>query len=319
MDALSQTNKKLTETSNVIASTVSEQFRDPISWRLVFTSARGIENLHIYFWIFKDLFWSLGYVYPGSTFGCLALLLNVMLFIDEIKKRNSEEIYFLIPMFLWLFGNFWWMMNEFTYIDHKSDRREQGGWIILSGVVLCEIYFICYNFKWFTSIIKNNDYSIDLYNLNGYKSPVSVFSYWRQYEFFHMMCWMIKDVGWNFRLQYLWIIGVIVTLITSVDFLRISFKCKKMAVDFSHYMSQLIWLIANIVWSAGELFMLTSDDTHSIFVTEPMTCRWLASIILLSAFIPIIVLYLIWLPMSYYKIINYNIEMDKCDISYDNV
>lgn len=252
------------------AMKASEKFENSLSTRLFLMSPRGVENVHIYLWILKDIFWALGYVYAGSTFGCAALAWTAFLFFNALKARVTEELYFLVPMFLWLFGNFWWMRTEF--IDNKNtiSGREQGGYIMLTGMIFAQLYYII--FKW-TGWLKSDEFAVSRYIRNGYVPYFKCFENWRKYEFFHIVCWIGKDIGWNFKLKYLWVICVFLTVIVSLDFIRVSAKSKKNAVDLTHYITQFVWLCANIVWSAGEIFELTSDDTHSIFIADPITCR----------------------------------------------
>lgn len=73
---------------------------------------------------------------------------------------------------------------------------------------------------------------------------------------------------------------------------------KKMFVDFSHYLAQLIWICSNLTWAGVELFSNTNDDPKGYNQLVRPNGRLVAGFILLMAFIPIIFLYLVWLPMT---------------------
>lgn len=302
---------------NEITNKISSEFKDSLSWRLFCLSVRGTENVHIYLWILKDLSWSLGYAYSGITFGLLALIWALCLFANTVKLKNTEEVYFLVPMFLWLFGNFWWMLNEFSGKDIYLAGRQQAGYIMLTAIIICQLFFIFFNFNWFTKYIENSEYNINTYAKSGYIPFTSYFKNWRQYEFFHMLCWIGKDISWNFLQKQMWFVFVTLTLVVSIDFIRVSAKGERRAVDFTHYLIQLIWLCANIVWSSGEVFELTSDDTHSIFTSDPITCRWLSAIILVCSYIPILLLYLVWIPLSYFGRIKEDYDIDVYEVQED--
>jgi hypothetical protein len=296
-------NSFINKSTNDLTNGLASKFNAVFSSRLFF-SVRGADNVHIYLWILKDLFWSLGYVYAGTTFGLLALLWLTVMFYNSFGMKNTQELYYFVPLFLWLYGNFWWMRSEFSNPYDSSVGREQGGYIMLAGMAIAQIYFIIFKCDCTKKWLKNNEASENLYQNHGYIPSISFFENWRQYEFFHVMCWIGKDISWNFLIKPMWLIFVCFTLIVSLDFIRVSLKNKKLAVDLTHYIVQFMWLCANIVWSSGELFSLTTDDIHSLFITDPLTCRWISSVILLCSYIPIIILYTCWIILSYRGKIN---------------
>jgi hypothetical protein len=292
-----------------IVGRISEKFQLKASTRLIFFSARGVQNVHIYLWCMYDLLWSLNYVTAGMVFSCLALAWATFLFYHV--RNNSEELYFLVPIWLQLIGNLIWLKSEFGGAGSDLQGRYIGGYIILAGAILAQIYFIARvsKFEIFRKLLKNNKDTIAIYEKNGFVSYFSLFENWRQYEFFHTMCWIISDVAWCFKIKWLWFISIFITSIISLDFIRVTMKTKKLAMDLTHYIVLLMWLISNFIWSAGELFEITSDDTHSLFIPDPITCRWLSAVVLALAFVPIIILYVIWIPFSYFGIINEEHDM----------
>ena len=77
-----------------------------LDWLL---SIRGAENLYMYFWLLKDLSWSQNWYWPAYVFGSLAIAWAFVLVCNTLYDQATNEIFFSTAVFLWLFGNFWWM------------------------------------------------------------------------------------------------------------------------------------------------------------------------------------------------------------------
>lgn len=285
---------------------LSTKFSTPLSVRLFF-SVRGTENLHVYLWLLKDLFWCLGYVYASSAFGSLALIFTASMFVSAFKMKNTEEMYFLVHVFVWLFSNFWWMRSELAPTYYNTNGREQSGYMLFGANIFAMLYYII--FKWRpVGFFKNNESIVCRYENAGFKPYFTYFENWRQYEFLHITCWALKDQSWMFKTAFLWVPSVILTLSISVDFIRVALKTQKNATDLTHYIVQLLWLSGNIIWSAGEIFNITPDTINPLFYPNSMSCRWVASIVFTVAFVPILVFYMLWIPLSYYELIR---ELDE--------
>lgn len=141
----------------------------------------------------------------------------------------------------------------------------------------------------------------------------SYFKNWRQYEYVHMLCWLCKDFAWNRGQKELWIIALIPTVLVGVDFIHESYV-NNYVVDFAHYSAQLMWVGANAAWSLGELFFPLYDDAISVTDTSDValhTGRWWASLLLLLAFVPIALLYLVWLPWVLYHALREKQEKEQ--------
>lgn len=284
---------------------ISSKFNDEFSKNLLF-SVRGIENFHIYLWLLKDLCWSLDYTICGTIFGVCAMFFTIVIMYNRFTFGNTEEVLFSIPLCLWLFGNFWWMRTEFVDDQTKinSQGRVEASWILISAYCVALLYYIVLKW-WPKNFIKNNDLVVMLYVRNGYSPYFTFFENWKQYEFFHMVCWLTKDIGWCILNKYVWFVAVITVLIVSIDFIRYALNAKRCAMDLTHYIIQLIWLIGNIVWSTGEIFNLSRDTPHTIFSQpNPITSRWLASIIFTFAFSIVIIFNAIWIILSKLKFIS---------------
>ena len=70
-------------------------------------------------------------------------------------------------------------------------------------------------------------------------------------------------------------------------------------IDFAHYTAQMIWVIANAAWAGAELYTPDLDDPFPLrpaagaYPTALQTGRWWAAVLLVCAFVPIVLLYVL--------------------------
>jgi hypothetical protein len=64
-------------------------------------SFRGMENLHLYLWLLKDLSWAQNWYYSGLIFGSLAVSLSFLLMCNAIYVRATNEIFVSAAIFIW--------------------------------------------------------------------------------------------------------------------------------------------------------------------------------------------------------------------------
>lgn len=276
----------------MIITRISSGFSYAFSPEIFFT-IRGCENVHIYFWIAKDLGWILNNKI-GIFFGLLALLWLGVLLYHAIKNKNNEEKYFLVPTFLWLFANFLWMTGNLLY--GTDVYRFPAGCLMMIGLVMIVYYFVSLKNK---EMFIPDEKVTKLYNQEGLIPRFSFFNTWRRYEFCHVFFWLLKDYSWCSGDKMLWFVGAIPTLIVSFDFVITSSVNKKMTVDMCHYIAQLLWIFSNLTWALVELFNVGSDNGLTYYRgTDHPNGRYVASIILIFAYLPIVLLYLIWLPLT---------------------
>lgn len=304
--------KIIEDSSKYIANT----FTSPLTYKL-FYSVRYIENIHLYWWLLKDLGWSLGLVDLGITFGIIAIIWICALFYHAYELNSGEEMYFVIAVFLWLLGNFLWMNGELENNDDDIGRLD-GRYSMIFGIILIVFYHIFVKILNFFQI-KDNIKADKMYNEAGLKSRFSYFTTFRQYELFHIFCWLLKDLCWNANIKVLWSIFVLPTFFISFDFIWLCSHNKKMTIDMCHYISQFIWVSANIIWAYGELFVTKfPDEPQKLFYPEKITYRWFSSVLLVCAWLPIIILYFLWIPLTYFKHIN-TTEYTETNIELSNV
>ena len=75
-----------------------------------------------------------------------------------------------------------------------------------------------------------------------------------------------------------------------------------MIIDHAHYCAQFLWVMGNWTWALGEIYYSNRDKPHPLWEINSdeatKTCRFYSSWILVIAYIPIMVLYCIWLPLT---------------------
>lgn len=276
--------------------TIINGFTYPFDPRIFFT-IRGCENVHIYFWICKDLGWIFDCKEVGMLFGTCALLWMIILGYNYYKEKDFEEVYFLLPTFLWLFANYLWMTGNLIY--GTDIFRFCSSCIMMIGLVSIIFYFAFLKKK---NFFLSNFGKSQSYVTNGLICRFKSIGSWRRYEFAHMFFWLLKDYCWCSKDKIMWLAGAIPTIYISIDLIIVTWKNKGLFVDLVHYLSQLIWVFSNITWAFSELFYLDSDLPPNYHnkkeFGDGLTGRTIASLLLILSWIPIVVLYFIWLPLT---------------------
>lgn len=154
----------------------------------------------------------------------------------------------------------------------------------------------------------SSDYDHSIYARPGLKCRFSYFKYWRQYEHAHTLCWLGKDLSWNQYNPYFWAICTLPTLVIAADFMWVTFRTKCMMEDTMHYLAQFIWVIGNMMWAIGNVFVTDFDDSDdsamNMFIMDAAArarLRNWGSWMLFVAYWPLIILYLVWIPLTYYN------------------
>ncbi len=78
---------------------------------------RKMENLHIVFWLFKDVAWCMGWRPLGIVMIIPTLLISVI--IAWRTRQYVSELCHNIAISLWISANSYWMVSEFLHFDTK--------------------------------------------------------------------------------------------------------------------------------------------------------------------------------------------------------
>jgi hypothetical protein len=79
---------------------------------------RIIENLHIVFWLFKDLAWCL--LWRPLGVAMIVPTLCIAVYIVWQNRHIASELYHNLAVMFWIMANSFWMVSEFFKFDAKK-------------------------------------------------------------------------------------------------------------------------------------------------------------------------------------------------------
>eukprot|EP01041_Mallomonas_annulata_P000343 gene343-612_t len=270
-----------------------------------YLTIRGAECLHIYLWIAKDWSWTQDWYYAGLLFGSAAVAWAVYLLFRAIRIGNYQEVYHGIAQNIWLFANLWWMQGElhdYMYPDEPTmiDRRQQdSGYMMVAALCWLAIYYLILKPL---NVLPMSEHARNMYDDTGLKCRIPLmFNSWRQYENIHILFWLGKDCAWNLLIPVMWIVFLVPTIMLAFDFMIMACTVKTLMIERAHYTAQFTWVVGNMVWALGEFYFASYDEPLSLGTRNydaRKTPRWWSSWILFMAYVPIVILYLVWIPLT---------------------
>jgi hypothetical protein len=78
---------------------------------------RALENLHILFWLLKDISWCTGLKPLGITM--IFPTLSIAIYITITNRKVVSELAHNLAITFWIFANSMWMVFEFTETDAR--------------------------------------------------------------------------------------------------------------------------------------------------------------------------------------------------------
>jgi hypothetical protein len=99
---------------------------------------RKIENLHIVFWLLKDLCW----VMLWKPLGLLMIIptISAAVLITWQTRQIRSELLHNVAVVLWIMANAYWMITEFFFSD-DSLRYYAVIPFVLGLIAICYYYF----------------------------------------------------------------------------------------------------------------------------------------------------------------------------------
>ncbi|MEI2750884.1 MAG: hypothetical protein V9E88_19290 [Ferruginibacter sp.] len=79
---------------------------------------RKMENLHIVFWLFKDIAWCMIWRPLGVAMIFPTLIISIV--IAWRTRQYMSELCHNIAITLWISANSYWMISEFFHFDTKA-------------------------------------------------------------------------------------------------------------------------------------------------------------------------------------------------------
>ena len=105
---------------------------------------RKFENLHIVFWLFKDMSWCMEW----KTLGICMIIptISISIYTTLKMKYLKSELYHNIAVLFWIIANSYWMISEFIGIDeiillNGVQGKHLALLPFLAGVIILAIYY----------------------------------------------------------------------------------------------------------------------------------------------------------------------------------
>jgi len=135
---MSQYKEKSSAASFVIESTESQNYIIPLRYR-------KMENLHIVFWLFKDISWCLIWKPLGITMIIPTFVISLV--IAWRTRQYVSELCHNVAISVWIAANSYWMISEFFEFDSKFvagniTYKHLALIPFLTGIVILAYYYI---------------------------------------------------------------------------------------------------------------------------------------------------------------------------------
>lgn len=111
---------------------------------------RKRENMHILFWLIKDISWAMEFKTAGIIMIIPTLFLAILITFQT--KKNLSELYHNLAVICWLIANSYWMISEFlgfdnTYFYNTLTYKKLAIIPFLMGLILLIYFYFFKNHK----------------------------------------------------------------------------------------------------------------------------------------------------------------------------
>jgi len=108
---------------------------------------RKMENLHIVFWIFKDIAWCMGITWLGITM--IIPTLTISFIIAWRTRHIVSELCHNLAISVWIMANSFWMCTEFFGVDHlivygNITVKHLAMIPFITGILILGYYYLIY-------------------------------------------------------------------------------------------------------------------------------------------------------------------------------
>jgi hypothetical protein len=101
---------------------------------------RGLENLHVLFWLVKDICWCIGFKPLGVAMIFPTLL--VAIYIMTRNRRSASELAHNLAIILWITANSMWMIFEF--MERDAELKNYCLIPFSAGLLILLYYYLIY-------------------------------------------------------------------------------------------------------------------------------------------------------------------------------
>ena len=122
---------------------MNENYAIPVQYR-------KMENLHIVFWLFKDVAWCMGWKWLGVTMIIPTLIISIV--IAYRTRIYMSELTHNLAITIWITANSYWMISEFFHFDAIEIRpgftfKHLALIPFTIGILILSFYYLIYRPK----------------------------------------------------------------------------------------------------------------------------------------------------------------------------
>ncbi len=126
-----------------MSSSTNSYYNIPVAYR-------KMENLHIVFWIFKDIGWCMNFKWLGILMIIPTMIISIV--IAWRTRKIVSELCHNLAITVWISANSFWMCTEFFGIDHVAigfgfNVKHLAMIPFVIGVIILAYYYIWYKPK----------------------------------------------------------------------------------------------------------------------------------------------------------------------------
>jgi hypothetical protein len=108
---------------------------------------RKMENLHIVFWLFKDIAWCMGWRPLGVIMIIPTLIISIV--IAWRTRHIVSELCHNLAITVWISANSFWMCSEFFKVDNNivfgnTTVKHMAMVPFVTGVLILAFYYLIY-------------------------------------------------------------------------------------------------------------------------------------------------------------------------------
>lgn len=111
---------------------------------------RKMENLHIVFWLFKDIAWCMGFSWLGIIMIIPTLIISIV--IAYRTRMYVSELCHNLAISVWISANSYWMVSEFLHFDTQIivgnfTYKHLALIPFIAGIILLGFYYLIWKPK----------------------------------------------------------------------------------------------------------------------------------------------------------------------------
>lgn len=294
-------------------------------------SPRGLEHTQLYFWIVRDVLWMQQNGDAACAIGAVCIALAAFSLLRAINAHHqtlttSAEAFNSLSRLLWVVGMFVWMRSSVYDLEGNaagniytpSGRPGRNVGTIILAIAAVIQFATCYLRIVGLKIVLMPDEAIpaqQAVQMKPFEEPrlrakfYYLFKSFRDWEMAALLLWIGKDVAASQEFGSWWIIFHILIYAVTVFMLNSSLNTRKVLIDHLHYLATAFWLLGTFIFQLSHLYLrsFTSNPWEYLYPrhqTSEYVGNYMSVILTLLAFVPLGVLYLVWVPATLLGRIN---------------